>query len=182
MRQGLVFLIQQLVLATVFYIILVSSASFNFGNPQKKDIEIMIGHGDTAKGELMLSSGGSSGDSFQAYSGKKVTWLIYATTSNVDSFWIDEKDTSASTQIFYFFDHPPSRHVRSGSGRVDIFRRHAEYIYAIHWKDSLGNPHTYDPKIAIMPSTNFTEPIVYIAYGLIALILSLRFFSKRTKK
>ena len=179
MRQGLVFLIQQLVLATVFYIILVSSASFNFGNPQKKDIKIKITFGDTIKDTLALNPYGID----TAYRGKKVTWLIDtgASAKIVKSFSIEIKPKSHN--VFADTAPPPAKKTRDGYGRITDSAS-GEYTYSILWVDTIDTTrkHTYDPKIAIMPSTFTKEQIIYIAYGLIALILSLRFFSKRTKK
>ena len=101
----------------------------------------------------------------------------------MESFWIDRKDRPNSKQIFYFWDHPPSKPTKSGAGTVDILRgKGTEYEYYIYWNDNLGNPHTFDPKIAIKPSANFVERIIYIGYGLAALILTLSFFNSRNKK
>ena len=182
MKQGLVFLIQQLVLATVFYIILVSSASFNFGNSVRNDVKIKIGHGNTSagpdSGKLILYPAES-----EAHKGDTVSWSIDTTISNVDSFWIEKKKDS--TEIFKSGKKPPSKHTKKGSGTIkSIFiKDKAVYYYTIHWKDKQGIvEYKFDPKIAINPTSYFIEQIIYIAYGLFALLLSLRFFLKRNKK
>ena len=88
-----------------------------------------------------------------------------------------------SHNVFADTAPPPAKKTRDGYGRITDSAS-GEYTYSILWVDTLNKGHTYDPKIAIMPSTSpfIKEQIIYIAYGLIALILSLRFFSKRTKK
>jgi hypothetical protein len=183
MRKAFVFLIKQLVLFLVFFSIDFFLSDFDFLKPLIQDGDIMIGYGDTStgpdKGKLILYPP----DTDSVVKGQKVTWSIDQSRSNVFSFRIVRKNDSK--EIFKSFRHPPSAHTHKGTATVrSIFiKDYDEYNYSIYWKTTKdGTEYEFDPKIAIKPSTNFAGMIIFIGYGLAALLLTLMFFSSRNKK
>ncbi len=171
------FLIKLLVLSVVAYAALIYSESLSFLNKGADDVEIKITYGDRITDTLALKPYGKVG----AYRRKKVTWLIDAADTTVKSFSIMMKPSSY--EVFTDTARPPSRLTRKGYGRIRAGAgNNKEYDYSIYWKDNNGIPHIFDPKIAIKPSSNFVEKIIYIAYGLAALILTMTFFSSKNKK
>ena len=178
MGKGLLsFLIKLLVLSVVAYTALIYSESLSFLNKDADDVEIKIKYGDIITDTLALDHYGTVG----AYRRKKVTWSIGAGATTVQSFSIMMKPSSY--EVFTDTARPPSRLTRKGYGRIRAgARNNKEYDYSIYWKDNNGIPHIFDPKIAIKPSANFVERIIYIGYGLAALILTLSFFNLRNKK
>jgi len=148
--------------------------------------KIFITHGDSTSGKLTLNPSGTVG----VEKGKRVIWKIEGDNTNVKSFFIKEKDSPHSKDIFYGIDQPPKRHTREGGARVkhDAID-YSEYIYTIHWIDEAGKDQEHDPIISVKPTpfdghflpTPLPKVIIGIAVGLAA-VLSLQFLLKKRKK
>jgi len=100
---------------------------------------------------------GTSGDSLilnpsgtvEVHKKDIVEWSI--TAANVKSFKIENKERE--DKVFSEFDKPPRHYTRKGSGKVKAHapEKKEYYRYSIHWKDTSGEEHTFDPVISINP-------------------------------
>ena len=168
------FLIQLLVLSAVAYAILVYSESFNFF---PHDTDITITFGDTNNNTLALVP---NKDPLWVFKNKKVNWSIDAGATTVKTFSIIGKDSSVN--IFDSSEHPPSKQVRKGYGRVKNEAKDRQvYGYSIIWYDYSDKPHTFDPKIAINPSFTAYALAITVGYVIGVLSLTMMFIKKMNK-
>ena len=109
-------------------------------------------------------------ETINVYRLRKVTWIIDS-SSNVDSFRIEKKDTSQ--EIFFFGLEQSSHHTRSGEGTVGpSIATGTEYSYTIFWiKKMETTERKFDPKLAVI-SSSFApmEWMIYIVYAILALL------------
>lgn len=109
-------------------------------------------------------------DTINVYRLRKVTWIIDS-SSNVDSFRIEKKDTSK--EIFFFGLEQSSHHKISAWGTVyPVIRKDTMFSYNIYWKMSgEKTERKFDPKLAVI-SSSFApiERMIYIVYAILALL------------
>lgn len=139
--------------------------------------DIVIEEANSFNGHLVLNPSGT----VYVKRGHKVNWSIAA--PNVQSFRIEKKETSK--EIFSLLDKPPKKQTKKGSGVVGLYPKdHIIYDYSIWWiPEGRTDELEYDPKIAIMPSTDpeFLEMAVAIISA-VAGLLMFRFLHKKFRR
>lgn len=126
---------------------------------------IKIMNGNPIDNTLLLDP---NTDMIGVYRWRKVTWII-DTSSNVDYFRIEKKDTSK--QIFIL--GPPSKHTKSGWGTVGpVIGNNTVYGYNIFWKmRGDTTERKFDPKLAVISNTFAPiERMIYIVYAILFLL------------
>jgi hypothetical protein len=173
MKRVFLFLAIQLLLFGGFYLTLNLYSNSNFFNPKGKNIAIEIVSGNTENHSLVLDPP----DTVSGWGRKKVTWSIDSTAAIVESFEIVKKESSP--QLFQWIDREPRSQTRNGKGRFKNISKDVDYVYSIIWYDTMGLKHTFDPKIAVKPSSFLLEVLIYIVYALFAGLISFLTFRKK---
>ena len=169
-RKVVLFIVKQLVLFGVFYLTL-NYLVFDLidSNGQDKTIEIRSSDRDSDK--LQLYPSGTE----EVYAGKQVIWKNRDTDNDVRSFHIKPKDGQPDV----FKDGlPTGNENRPAVGHLKSRANSLEYEYSILWVDRDGNPHPYDPKIAIRPGTSIFDILISILYALLVAMISFMTFKK----
>lgn len=117
-------------------------------NPNAKDIQIKIvkDYNYTNSDILILDPP----DTVDVYKGKKVTWILDNSATNVNSFTVETKPNYANPYEKKW--KPSSNLEKTKVGKIKSNTNQTFYEYSIIWEDKNGKPHTFDPKISIKPS------------------------------
>ena len=176
MKRVFLFLVKQLLLAGVCYLILISYCNSNYFSEEAKDIAFEIVSGNTEDHSVVLKPDPAT---IKGWGRKRVTWSIGSTATTVKSFRIEKK--GESPQLFQWINREPRKQTRKGNGRLKNIRQDTVYVYSIIWEDNMGNPtHIFDPKIAVKPSPNrLLEQLIYIVYALLAILISFQTFRNK---
>ena len=170
-RKVVLFIVAQLLLLAIFYLTLNSYLNLDLLALDREDTIIVITGSNRTSHKLELSP-----EFGEAYAGKKVTWMIAETVTDVDSFAIEPKPHQPDV----FKSHPRAgRKNRPAVGHLKGQMRRLIYEYSIHWVDKDGNPHPHDPKIAIRPGNLFELLIRILIYVLLVGIISYMTFRKQ---
>ena len=131
-------------------------------------ITITIITGDPKNGTLELLPDANS--TVIVKKNQMVIWKIDS-ASNVDSFRIEKKDTSAEI----FDQKPHKKQSKEDSGKVKSTKLQIVYDYNIFWKikgdKADSDERKFDPKLAINPSIiDPLEYVIYFSYGALFLL------------
>lgn len=170
-RKVVIFIATQILLFGVFLLTLKYSG-FDLIASRPKDITIEIVGSDRVSDTLELSCKGT----VPVFAEKKVIWCIGKKATDVRSFHIEGKDGYP-----YVFNGPAPQGnpEHCAVGHLKRQKEEVIYGYSIHWTDALGDPHTYDPKIAIRPGLRIFELLIYTSYALLVILISYMTFRKR---
>jgi len=172
-RIVVLFIVAQLLLIAVFYLILNSDLDFDLIK-RGRDITIEIIGSNRPSGKLQFSDPGI----IEVTAGKKVIWKIRDGEGAKDVQWFDIEPKGDQPMVF-LCDPPRGNRRRPAVGYLRNRATPVDFEYEIFWRDRDGNDRRHDPKIAIRPGTKILDLLIYILYPLLAGIISYMTFRKQ---
>ena len=146
---GSILHLNRLIALSIIFFIILPACHRNISKGEKAAPEIIIIIGaDVASHKLIIrDKNGNRADTFRIAAGKQIQWLLVNKEVIKELTNIYKKPESEDV-----FRTGPER--ISGSlnwrGTIDREAKGKTENYNIDWTDSLGNKHTFDPKIQVM--------------------------------